>query len=264
MTENRLVVTEIVGKVATVRLNRPEVRNAFNQAMIQQITEVFENLAHNTGIRVIVLRGNGKTFCAGADLEYMQQVAGFSPDENVADGMLLARMFEAIAMSTVPVVGIVHGASMGGANGILAACDIVLAENDTVFAFSEVKLGIVPAVISPFVLRKLQPGAARELMLTGRRFSAHEAVAAGLINYSLDSDSVETKLTEIIHEFYTASPQAVALCRKLIAGVSGNLYNDNLGQMTANYLAEARASAEGKEGLNAFLQKRKPGWTEQR
>ena len=262
MTEQQFVVTEKIGSIAYVHFNRPQLRNAFNQAMIRQITQAFENLATDKSLRAVVVKGNGKAFCAGADLEYMQQVANFGYDENVADGLLLAGMFEAIASCPSPVIGMVHGASMGGANGILAVCDLVICETNTLFAFSEVKVGIIPAVISPYVLSKMQTRLAHELMLPGRKFTAKEALNGGLVNYIVESDAMEAKLQEVINELLTASPLAVAQCKNLLRSIPLGGNPNTMHELSTQFLARARSTSEGKEGLRAFLEKRKPNWIE--
>lgn len=254
-----ILFTEQRGNVLTLWLNRPDVRNALNEQLIAGLTEAFLQLP--AGIRVVVIRGRGKAFCAGADLEYMQRLAGFSEAENLADARRLGALFDAVAQAPVPVIAVVHGAVMGGANGLLAAADIVLAETSTRFAFSEVRLGIVPAVISPYILRRMNTQPARELMLTGRFFAAGEARDGGLVNAVLPEDEIEKRLAQYIDDFLAASPDAVTRCKKLLDHVEKNLSDDQLSDYTARAIAGARASAEGREGLAAFLEKRKPDWT---
>lgn len=257
-----LVLSELKGSIAYITLNRPEVRNAFNPDVIAQLTLAFQNISTNQSIRVVVLSGNGKAFCAGADLDYMKTVGDYTLDQNVTDGTNLAAMFDAVAYCPAPVIALAHGASMGGANGLLAACDMVIGESNTIFAFSEVKVGIIPAVISPYVLNKMQTRLAHELMLTGRKFTAQEALAGGLINYIVEKEHIEQKLNELINELLTASPLAVAQCKQLLRDVSQGIDTNKLRATTTQYLAQARATDEGKEGLRAFLEKRKPYWIE--
>jgi len=259
MKDQMILFTEQRGSVLTLWLNRPDVRNALNEQLIASLTEAFLQLPR--GIRLVVIRGRGKAFCAGADLEYMQRLAGFSEAENLADARRLGALFEVVAQAPVPVIAVVHGAVMGGANGILAAADIVLAETSTRFAFSEVRLGIVPAVISPYILRRMNSLPARELMLTGRFFSAGEARDGGLVTTVLPVGEIENRLAQYIGDFLAASPDAVIRCKKLLNHVEKNLSDDHLSDYTARVIAGARASAEGREGLAAFLEKRKPDWT---
>ncbi len=182
------------GCVTTIWLNRPDLHNAMNDVMIAELTEVFQAVGEQTDLKVVVLRGKGKSFCAGADLNYMKGIAGFGFEENVEDGKRLANLFRSIYVCPVPTIAVVHGAAFGGANGILAACDIVIAEENTTFAFSEVKLGIAPATISPFVIRRIGEFGAKELMMTGKRFKGAEAEKWHLVNHSVAEVALEETL----------------------------------------------------------------------
>jgi methylglutaconyl-CoA hydratase len=248
----------IDNEVMTVALNRPGVHNAMNQQMIAELTEIFSREKHDKTVRCIVLRGNGKSFCAGADLNYMKNIAGFGYDENRRDGEKLAALFNAVYTSGVPTIALVHGAAFGGANGLLAACDIVIAAENAKFAFSEVKLGIAPATIAPFVIKRIGEYGAKELMITGRRFTGLEAEKWHLVNYALPAEVLEEKLNSIVDEIKTAAPGAVKAAKQLI----NKIVNDDtdVTRYTANLIAELRASAEGQEGMKAFFEKRKPFW----
>ena len=247
--------------MAWVNLDRPEVRNALNPELIRELTEVFDWLNSRDDIRVIILKGNGKCFCAGADLEYMKDMAGYSYNQNVADAEKLSKLFQTIYFCNKAVIVDVHGACIGGANGIIAAADIVIAEKETKFAFSEVRLGITPATISPFVVQKIGNTAAKELMLTGRRFSAEEAKAFHLVNVVVsEAEMIDTERQYIEH-FMHASPDAIAECKNLLRMVTctDDRFNPIFMQ-TSMAIANQRISKAGQEGMAAFFEKRKPEW----
>ncbi len=258
-----LVTTQ--GQTATIWLNRPEKHNALNAEMISELTEAFRELGEKPETRVLVLRGKGKSFCAGADLQYMKSIAHAGKEENYKDAFRLASLFEGIYTCPKPVIAIVHGAVYGGANGLSAACDIVVAQSETVFAFSEVKLGITPATISPYVIKRCGEAAARELMLTGRRFDAADAYRFLLANKLFHNDEeLETILKAFTAELLAAAPGAIHACKELISDVVSNKKNTaEMMEDTANRIAMQRASEEGQEGLAAFFEKRKPRWNKQ-
>lgn len=260
---NQPTTIEIItqAEVATIWLNRPEKHNALNALMINELTQAFEQLSAMETIRLIILRGRGKSFCAGADLHYMQEIAAFGHEENYDDAVRLASLFERIYTCPKPVMAVVHGAAYGGANGLSAACDLVIAETNTVFAFSEVKIGITPATISPYVIRRCGEAAARELMLTGRKFTAREAERFMLSNRTVNEESLELEIEAYINHFTSSGPQAVAQCKKLIQVVSSAAKNTSeMMRFTANLIASQRASDEGQEGISSFFDKRKPNW----
>ncbi len=249
------------GIITTIRLNRPEVHNALNKEMITELTVAFTNIPNDSQVRAIILRGNGKSFCAGADLNYMKDIAGFGFDQNYEDGKRLAGLFKAIYNCTVPTIAVVHGAAFGGANGLLSTCDIVLAEETTTFAFSEVKLGIGPATIAPFVIKRIGEFNARDLMLTGRRFKGQEAQKTGLVTHCLSADVLEEKLESITREFLTSAPGAARATKSIIIKIlSENMKMQDEIEYTATQIAELRQSDEGQDGMSAFFEKRKPGW----
>ena len=244
-----------------IRLNRLEVHNVMNELMISELTDSFNKIAADDTVRLIVLRGNGKSFCAGADLNYMKSIAEHGYDENYEDGKRLANLFKTIYLCPIPTIAVVHGVAFGGANGLLAACDIVLAEENTVFAFSEVKIGIAPATISPFVIKRIGEFNARDLMLSGRRIKGPEAEKTGLVNSSLPADKLEEKLLDYIREFNGSAPKAVAATKEIINTiVTANMPMDPEIDYTASQIAKLRAAEEGQEGMAAFLEKRKPKW----
>jgi len=229
--------------------------------MIQELTEVFESLSVDPTIRVIVLRGHGKSFCAGADLNYMKEIATFGEDENKKDAIRLAKLFSTVNNCSKPVIAVLHGAVYGGANGLAAACDIVLADENTVFSFSEVKIGLAPATISPYVLAKCGEAAARDLMLTGRGFDANEAEKYSLVNKVTTDQTAEETLKSYCNQLLSAAPGAITQTKKLIRKLqSEHQSHDEAMQFTAALIARQRAGAEGQEGLTAFLEKRKPNW----
>lgn len=245
-----------------IRLNRPEVHNAMNPEMIGELTAIFKSLqVAKKPPLVVVLRGEGKSFCAGADLNYMKEVATYGFDENVKDGQKLADLFSSIYHCPVPTIAMVHGVAFGGANGLLAACDIVLASGETKFAFSEVKLGISPATIGPFVMKRIGETGAKTLMLTGKRFDANEAFRWNLVNEIVPQNEMDKKLDEWISHFRSAAPMAVRETKKLIGQLTSENENSTY-QYTSELIARLRASEEGQEGMAAFLEKRKPFWNQ--
>lgn len=257
----KTIKVQLGESMAWVNLDRPEVRNALNPELIRELTEVFDWLDSRDDIRVIILKGNGKCFCAGADLEYMKDMARYSYPQNLADAERLSKLFQTIYFCNKAIIVDVHGACIGGANGIIAAADIVIAEKETKFAFSEVRLGITPATISPFVVSKIGNTAAKELMLTGRRFTAEEAKDFRLVNVVVDeSEMIDTERQYIDH-FLHASPDAIAECKNLLRMVSGtdDRYSPVFMQ-TSVAIANQRISKSGQEGMAAFFEKRKPSW----
>ena len=259
--EFKTIKIQLGESVAWINLDRPEARNALNPELIRELTEVFRWLDSRDDIRVIVLKGNGPAFCAGADLNYMKAMAQFSRAQNMNDAERLSKLFQAIYYCNKAVITVVHGACIGGANGIVATSDIVIAEAGTKFAFSEVRLGITPATISPFVVQKIGHTAAKELMLTGRRFTAEEAKDFRLVNVVVSEDALIDTERQYIAHFMQASPDAVAECKKLLRLVegTGDPYNPVFYQTSA-LIADQRVSKAGQEGMAAFFEKRKPRW----
>ncbi|MBV2168293.1 MAG: enoyl-CoA hydratase/isomerase family protein [Bdellovibrio sp.] len=256
-----VVVTEM-NQVAYVKLHRPEVRNAFNPEMIAEITKTFVELESRNDLRAVVLQGEGKVFCAGGDLNWMKEMVNFSFDQNIEDSLKLFAMFEAIAQCSLPVIGLVHGAAFGGALGLIAACDEVVAEEGTQFCFSEVKLGIAPAVISAFVNRKAVPGKVRPLMLSAAVFNAHTAQQVGLVTEVVPAGEGHTVLQKVLHNYSQCGPDAVRETKKLLNSLNSMTW-DQQKKATAKVIAERRASPEGQEGLKSFLEKREPTWRPQ-
>jgi len=247
------------GSVVRVTLNRPEVRNAFNEDLIAQLTTWAESVQADGPARVAVLSGAGKVFCAGADLTWMSKMVHYTRDENVRDARAMARMFDALDRLPIPLIGRIHGAALGGGVGLAAVCDIVVAAEDTAFAFTEVKLGILPAVISPYAIAKIGVSAARELFLTGARFSAERAQAIGLVHAIGDEAGLDRMVAKYVNDLATSAPQAVAAAKRLIADVA-EATRTAATEHTIDAIAERRVSPEGQEGMGAFLAKRPPSW----
>jgi methylglutaconyl-CoA hydratase len=249
------------GPVEYLTLNRPDVRNAFNDEMIAEMTAWAAAAAADPAVRVVVLSGAGKTFCAGADVAWMSKTIQYSKEQNLHDAMKMSRMFGALDRLRVPLVGRVQGAALGGGAGLAAVCDMVAADEQAIFGFTEVKLGILPAVISPFALAKIGRTAARELFLTGARFSAQRAREIGLVHTVVPERELDAAVAKYVAEILTGGPEAIAAAKALIREIAGLPVADAM-PLTARAIATRRISAEGQEGLTAFLAKRKPSWTQ--
>ncbi|MFB3820110.1 MAG: enoyl-CoA hydratase-related protein [Candidatus Methylomirabilales bacterium] len=242
-----------------VTLNRPGVRNALDERMVAELTGWAEGAARGGAVRAAVLAGAGPVFCAGADAGWLARSAGYPPEENARDAARLAAMFQALDRLPFPLLGRVHGAALGGGTGLAAVCDIVVAEEQAVFGCTEVRLGIVPAIVSPYLLPKIGPSAARELFLTGTRFSAARARDIGLVHAVVPSSRLDPAVEEYLRDIRAGAPGAVAAAKALIARVP-SLPPAEAVQATIQEMAERRAAPEGQEGLRAFLEKRKPAW----
>jgi len=251
------------GGVAVVTLNRPDKHNAFNALVIQELADAFENLRPETQLRMVVLRGNGKSFSAGADLEWMKAAAHYTRHENEEDAFQLAEMLRRLYELPQLTVALVQGAAMGGGAGLVAACDVAVAMRSALFRFSEVRLGLTPATISPYVIEAIGSRAAKALFMTGESFDAEFAEKLGLVHYVVDdADAMADTEEHISKLMFDTAPGAVADAKKLVQDVAGLEINRSLSQETARRIAARRASEEGKEGLSAFLEKRRPGWAE--
>lgn len=260
MKEYQTIKTEKKDGVAQVILNRAQIHNAFNETMIKEIIDVFSVLNNDIEVRVILLKGEGKSFCAGADLNWMRDVSTYSYEENLQESKNLSHCFYSIYNSSKPCIAIAQGAVIGGANGLLAACDIAVAETHTVFSLSEVKIGIVPACISPYVVKRIGEYNARELMITGSRFKSEKAKEVGLINFYGTSEEVNAYVESTIASIKTSGPEAVTMCKHLLNELSNNWTLEEAKTETAVMIAKLRQSNEGQEGMDAFLNKRKPNW----
>lgn len=260
MTQQIVITRE--GAVAHVILNRPQRHNALTPEIIQGLRQTFLRLGADDSVRAVVLRGNGKSFCAGADLAAMRAAADYSFEENVADGEAIFDLMDAVNRCPKPVVARVTGAAIGGGAGLVSCSDIALATADAIFAFSETRLGILPAVISPFVVSRIGQAAARELFLSGERFSAARALRDGLVHYVVDDEeSLDRQVQERVQELLQAAPGAQAAVKELLREVARQPH-EALRDYTSQLIAQRRASEEGREGMSAFLEKRAPWWQE--
>lgn len=250
----------VADKVATITLNRPQLRNAFNETAIADIAMAFDEAGQDADVRAIVLAANGPAFCAGADLNWMKKMAGYSFDENEADALRLADMLRTIYFSPKPTVAKVQGDCYAGGMGLVAACDIVVASEGVNFCLSEVKLGLIPATISPYVIKAMGEQASRRYFLTAERFDAFEARRIGLAHEVVPAEALDATVAAITGALVNNSPNAVREAKKLVRDIAGLPIDDPLLADTAGRIAAIRASAEGKEGVAAFLDKRKPSW----
>jgi len=248
------------GGVSTVTLNRPEVRNAFNDEVIAELSAVFIELGKREEVRCIVLAAKGTAFCAGADLNWMKRMADYTRDENVADASALAEMLRVVYACPKPTIAKVQGDVYAGGTGLVAACDMAVSVDTAGYCLSEVKLGLIPATISPYVIRAMGARAAHRYFLTAERFSAAEALRIGFVHEVVAADQLDTRVAELAQTLVNAGPQAVRLCKKLVQDVAEHAITPALIQMTVEGIADIRVSPEGREGVQSFLQKRKPNW----
>jgi len=250
----------VLDGVATLTLNRPEVRNAFNDEVIAELTQAFTQLGQDRQVRAVVLAAIGPAFCAGADLNWMRRMADYTRAENVADAGQLADMLRVIYECPKPTVARIQGDVFAGGMGLVAACDMAVSVNTATYCLSEVKLGLIPATISPYVIRAMGARAAHRYFLTAERFDAQEAHRIGFIHSVVSADALDAKVAEITQALVSASPAAVKACKQLVQDVAGREISADLIARTVQGIADIRSSAQGKEGVQSFLQKRKPSW----
>lgn len=250
--------------VATVTLDRPDIHNAFDEALIATLTETFVDLDDEPSVRVVVLAGAGRSFCAGADLNWMKRMAAFGDAENLRDATALAAMLRALYALSKPTIARVHGAAYGGGVGLIAACDIALAVPEATFALTEAKLGLIPATIGPYVIEAIGARQARRYFLTAERFGAPEALRIGLLHEIVAADRLDARIDELVATLRAAGPSAQLECKALIRGVAHRPIDADVISGTAAHIAAVRASSEGKEGVAAFLGKRRPDWLDGR
>lgn len=247
--------------IARITFNRPEVRNAFNATMISEMGDAFRQINSRKDLRVVVLTGIGQSFCAGADLNWMRDVMNFSYEENLKDSLNLAEMFHLMFTCPLPTIARVNGPAIGGGCGMAAVCDIVIASEKAVFSLSEVKLGLVPACISPYVIRRMGDKNCREYFLTGERLTAEKALAAGLANQVVPEDKLDEAVQKRIEQLLSSGPEALAWCKQLLEKAPA-ISEIEVGKYTAEVIARLRMSDEAQEGMRAFFEKRKPKWIE--
>lgn len=253
------ITYEFKDRVAWIFLNRPNVHNAFNSTMITELLRVFHAVRADDRLRVVVLTGKGKSFCAGADLNWMREVVNYSFEQNLEESRQIADLHELIYTLPKPTVAMVNGTAIGGGTGFLSACDIAVAAEGAKFGLSEVKLGLVPAAISPYVVRKIGESRARQYFLTGTRITASRACEIGLVNEVVGRDELEDTVKSIVEQLLTSGPEALANCKDLLFQVP-RMGMEEAKEYTALMIANLRVSAEGQEGMAAFLEKRKPAW----
>jgi methylglutaconyl-CoA hydratase len=258
--QNTALSVTVQDRVARITLTRPEVRNAFNDEVIAQIKSAFEAVGARDDVRCVVLAAEGPAFCAGADLNWMRRMADYTRDENLADAGELAAMLRAIYECPQPTIARVQGDVYAGGMGLVAACDMAVSVDTAHYCLSEVKLGLIPATISPYVIRAMGTRAAHRYFLTAERFGAAEAHRIGLVHEVVSADALDAKVAELAQALVNASPNAVRACKKLVQDVAEREINDVLVAQTVAGIADIRASSEGKEGVQSFLQKRKPNW----
>lgn len=247
-------------QVAEVWLNRPDVRNAFNDQVIAELTAVFRDLSADPQLRVVLLAAHGKAFCAGADLNWMRAMAGYSWDQNRADAQKLADMLWTLDQCPVPIVARIQGDCYAGGMGLACVSDVLVASDNVTFCLSEARLGLLPATISPYVIRAMGPQQSRRYMVTAERFSATQAHAMGMVHELVGPDALDAKVAEIVNTLVANGPAAVRACKKLVQDVAGREIDAALRDETARRIADIRASDEGREGIASFLNKRAPNW----
>jgi len=251
---------DVRNNVGLVALNRPELHNAFNETLIAELTAVLQVLDADASVRAVVLTGHGKSFCAGADLNWMKKMAGYGAAENLADAQALALMLRTLNGLSKPTVACVRGAAFGGGVGLVACCDIAVAAHDAIFSLSEAKLGLIPATISPYVIEAIGARQARRYFLTAERFAAAEAFRIGLVHDIVPGPELDGRINELLGDLLVAGPAAQLECKALIRGVAHRPIDADVIAGTAEHIAAVRSSPEGKEGVAAFLGKRPPKW----
>ena len=255
-----MLLVERKDGVARVTLNRPDVRNAFDDALISQLRKAFEEIGGDPSVRAMVLAGNGAAFCAGADLNWMKRMAGYGYDDNLRDAQALADMLAALDRMPKPTIARVHGPAFAGGTGLVAACDIAVGTSEAKFCFSEAKLGLSPATISPHVIRAIGERAARRYFLTAEVFDAAEAHRIGMLSLLVSAADIDSEIEKLLAHLLAGGPEAMKKIKELVRTVSSRPLDDALVADTAKRIAEIRVSPEGKEGIASFLEKRKPSW----
>lgn len=260
MSTSAPFITDIQGSTATVTLNRPEIHNAFDDQLIRRLTQEFQGLGQDQVVRVVILAATGDSFCAGADINWMRRMADYDHEGNLEDAKSLSGLMFTLASLRKPTIAVVQGPAFGGGVGLVAACDLAIASTDAKFALTEVKLGIVPAAVGPYVVSAIGPRQASRYMLTGEVFDAARALEIGLVNEVVDADQVMDRARQFADMLLENGPRAMGEVKNLIRYVDGRARDEALMAQTAGHIARVRASQEGREGLAAFLEKRKPSW----
>lgn len=257
---NQHILYDLKDGIATVTLNRPEVHNAFNEVVIGDLTDILRKAGEDKNVRVVLLRGNGKSFCAGGDLNWMRRMADYNHDQNVKDAERLGTLLKTLNNLPKPTIGLVHGNAFGGGVGLAACCDITIAEKTAQFSLSEVRIGIIPSVIAPYVIAAMGQNQSRRYFLTGERFDGITAERVDLIDEAVEPGTLDEACGKIIEQLLLGAPSAQVRGKKVILEICDQPITDEIIRYTVEQIAEARASAEGKEGLSAFLEKREPSW----
>jgi len=260
MSESTILITKDARGIVTVTINRPKVRNAIDDTVIRSLTDAFKALHADAETRIVVLTGNGSAFCAGADLDWMRQMAAAGDAENLASAKTISAMLRSLNELAKPTIARVNGAAYAAGIGLVAACDIAVAAEEAVFSISEVRIGLVPSTISPYVIAAIGAKAARRYFLTGEAFSAAEARRLGLLHQVAPGSGLDAAIESVIASLLAGGPQSQAWAKRLIAEIAGRPVDDALEALTARSIADARASAEGRDGIAAFLEKRRPAW----
>lgn len=260
MTEPRPIIHKVNDGICTISLNRPEVHNAFDNKLISELTTVLQAVTKKDDVRIVVLQAIGKNFSAGADLNWMNKMATFSIQENEADALKLSELLQLLNSLSKPTLCLTQGRVFGGGIGLVACCDIVIAAEDTKFCFSEVKLGLIPATIAPFIIQKIGYSATRQYFITAETFDATTAKQLGLVHYVDSKSQLKIKCSELTQQILKNGPEAIAKCKQLIRYLT--TFNESTLKETAKFLAENRSSVEAKEGIKAFLKKQKPKWSQ--
>jgi methylglutaconyl-CoA hydratase len=255
----KTIIAAKEGAVLWLTMNRPQVHNAFNSEMIGELAAAFGEAKKDPDVRLVILTGAGESFCAGADLNWMREIIRYSYEQNLRESRELAELMHSIYALPKPTIARINGAVIGGGTGLFSACDIVIASDKAKFGLSEVKIGLVPAAIGPYVIRRIGESAARELFLTGERFDAQRALAIGLVNKVVPHDALDQKVAEVVRLLLGSGPEAIARCKELLQKVPAMGLEEAKGY-TAEMIAGLRVSPEGQEGMSAFLEKRKPKW----
>ena len=255
----RTVIAAKEGMVLRLTMNRPQVHNAFNSEMIRELAAAFDEAKKDANVRLVVLTGAGESFCAGADLNWMREIIRYSYEQNLRESRELAELMHSIYALPKPTIARINGAVIGGGTGLFSACDIVIASDRARFGLSEVKIGLIPAAIGPYVIRRIGESAARELFLTGERFDAQRALEIGLVNKVVVHEALDEKVAEVVRLLLSSGPEAIARCKELLQKVPA-MGLDEAKSYTAEMIAGLRVSPEGQEGMAAFLEKRKPKW----